>query len=500
MMSWPAKPLAFVATLLVGLGSLSGCMKGNELNVDLPGTAAIGTNYVDLPITASTVRQQPIQTLKAEHFLAGRLFDNLTGNTEARAVLSLLPSVNDSLPGRYTSATSPDSVVITLGFDQVYGSTSTPAKLDVLELATKLDERTVYNSASVAPVKATIGQNLVVPLNKTKAVRQAIATSTTDSITVQVPDPTVRLVVQRQGTGTNPNYPNVSSTFANSLFRQLQVASLTQAQLDAILAGIIIAPSQGYNGAVLSFSRVVSGAINIYFHPAASQKRHSYQLYFGPSPSGSGPGAPTDPRYYTQLSTDFQTSSALSALQGSAPGTRLSSAAAGGVTYVQEGTGLGTALSFVSPQFTSLLARPGIAINRAELILPIQPYSNALLSNPARLYALEVDAKNQPLQRVTGINSVDRVVQGDGAVQQGRGSEAIGLPYSASTTNIYYDVLITSYLQAYLNDPTAATLGGLPDALVLTPALSTATSLTLNRAALTASAMRLRVYYSQLRQ
>lgn len=476
-------------------------MKGDELNVDLPGTAAIGTNYIDLPLTAFTVRQQPIQTLKAEHFLAGRLYDNLTGNTEARAVLGLLPGINDSLPGHFTTASVPDSVIITLGYDQVYGSSSTPAKLDVLELGAKLDERMVYNSASVAPTKADVlAQNQVVPLNQTRSVRQAIATSTTDSITIQVPDRTVRLVVQRQGKGTNPNYPNVSSTRANSLFQQLQVLSLTQAQLDAILAGIVLAPSQGYNGAILSFSRVLSGSVSVYFHPATSLKRHTYQVYFGPSPSGSGPGAPSDPRYYTQLNTDFQTSSPLSVLQGSTPGMRLPAAATNGTTYIQEGTGLGTAVSFVSKQFTDALARPGIAINRAELIAPVQPYSNALLSNPARVYALEVDANNQPLQRVTGISSVDRVVQGDGALQQGRGLESIGLPFSASTTNIYYDMLITSYLQAYLNDPAAATLGGLPDALILTPALSTATSLTLNRAALNATGMRLRVYYSQLRQ
>lgn len=502
-MNWRTKSAAYLLAASFLTGGLAACTKGNELNVDLPGTATIGTNFVDLPLTAFNVVQQPIQTLKAQHYLVGRLRDELTGTTEARAVLNLLAtSANDSLPGHFVVAGGPDSVVVSLAYDQVYGSATQPAQLDVLELSQPLDERTVYNSTSqVALNPAAIATGLAVPLGRTRAVRQAISGSPSDSVTVQVPDRAVQLVVQRQGKNTNPAYPNVSSARASSLFRQLQVFTLTQAQLNAQFAGLVLAPSAGYTGAVLSFSRVLNGAVVVYFHELGTGKRHSYQLPFGPSASGgTGAGSPADPRYFTQLKTDFVSGSALNSLT---PGTRLAVAASSGVGYVQEGTGLGLAVQFNSAAFVDKLTKPGIAINRAELILPIKPYSNALYGNPATLYAIEVDGRNNTLQRTDGINLTDRVVQADGLSQIVRNvnGESAATIVNPNSTNAYYSLLITSYLQAYLNNASANTLPGpLPDALLLTPALSTASSLTLNRAAIQADKATLRVYYSQLRQ
>ena len=497
-MSWPAKPLALFAGLALVVGSLAGCSKGDATNVDLPNVAAIGTTYADLPVTVSTVRLDTIYTLKSQHYLAGRLTDALTGTTEAQAVLGLQVGVNDSLPGNFTSVPEPDSVVVYAGFDAVYGSTAQPAQLDVLTLAPgkSLDERTVYNSNSKPDIGTTIGTNYTVPLTNTTTVKQVVS-GTTDSTTVQVLNRVVRIVVQRRQALANPAFPAVASDYANTLFRQLsQNPTLTQDQLNTIIPGLVLAPSAGYNAAVLSFSRVVNGALLVYFHPASSNKRRSYVMRFGPAISGSGPASANDPRYYTYLSTDFSTSSGLGALANSR--TRLPIAATGGTTYVQEGTGLGIAIDFKSS--IGLLTKQGIAINRAELILPVQPYSNAVLSNPVNLYALEVNDNNVPLKRVNGLTTQSRMVQADGFAQTTRGNEAVGRQVNTSSTKLYYDMLITSYLQAYLSDSVAATLGGVPDALVITPALSTNSNLTLNRAAIDGYNVRLRVYYSQLRQ
>ena len=511
------KPFAYLltASLLTGLVA---CSKGDELNVDLPGTAGIGTNYVDLPLSAFHVVRQPIQTIKAQHYLVGRLRDQLTGQTEARAVLNLLAvSANDSLPGRFTVAgNGPDSVVIQLAYDQVYGTSNQPARLDVLELTDPLAERAVYNSTTVVGTSPTsILTNASVPLNRTRAIRQAIATSPTDSVTVLVPDRSVSLVVQRRGRNTNPNYPNVASPWADKLYRLLNAPSLTQAQLDATVGGLVLAPNATYpnasnpnptlinSGAVLSFSRVVNAAVVVYFSepaitPATVGRRHTYQLPFGPAANGStGPGSPNDPRYFTQLNTDFSSSSALNGLS---PGSKLSVSASSGVGYAQEGTALGLLVQFDNAVFQNTLNKPGIAINRAELVLPVKPYSNVLLSNPPALYALEVDAQNNVLQRVNGLIAADRIVQADGFSQVGQGAEARAVLVNASATNAYYSLPITSYLQAYINNAAAGTLGPLPNGLLLTPALSTATSLTLNRAVIQADQAKLRVYYSQLRK
>src|SRR5919107_1678632 len=134
---------------LVALAALAlvGCDEGTDLNVDLPNTTAISTEYKDLDVDVDVVRLAPVQTLKTDHFLVGRLSDNVSGATEARAYLNVVNgldvpngSVADSLPSKLVRPVL-DSVVLIMGFDQVYGSTTTPVQFDVYKLPTPLDER-----------------------------------------------------------------------------------------------------------------------------------------------------------------------------------------------------------------------------------------------------------------------------------------------------------------------------------------------------------------------
>ena len=108
--------------------ALAGCDKGTDLNVDLPDTTAISTEYKDLDVTVATVRLVPLQTLKDDHFLVGRLADNVAGTTEARAYFNVVNGpdipfggITDSLPSKLIRPVL-DSVVLVMGFDRVYGS------------------------------------------------------------------------------------------------------------------------------------------------------------------------------------------------------------------------------------------------------------------------------------------------------------------------------------------------------------------------------------------
>ncbi|OGX80994.1 DUF4270 family protein [Hymenobacter glacialis] len=488
--------------------ALTGCDEGTDLNVDLPGTASTSTEYIEYKtplLDVATVRIAPVQTLKANQFLVGRLSDNIAGTTEARAYLNTITvSSKDSLPSSLTTPVL-DSVVLVMGFDKVDGSLTTPAQFDVFNLQAPLDERQSYNSGSNTPtVSPALGQNITGRLNRTVQVTTA-ATGTTPATTATVPDQTVRLVLQRTSAVAAPFAPApavASSFFSTTFFPALRGTTFTQAQLDGLLKGLAITPSAGYSSGIVSFGRAYNHRLALFFHDGAvpappstvRRKWRSFSVFFGSVYSGIN-GAPTsapasDPRYYTQIINDLS-GTPLNALADVTQAVSGNSGVLSGTSYLQDGVGLGTRVTFKS--LDKLLATPGVIINRAELRVPVKPFSNALLTNPAAIYALEVDANNRPLQRIVNFIPTDRVVQADGSNQLATGVPSVGTLVNSSATQPYYNLLITSYLQAYI----ANKLDGNPAALVLVPNINSALTLSLNRAVIDANNISLRVYYTK---
>ncbi|GAB3574919.1 hypothetical protein GCM10027345_09520 [Hymenobacter daeguensis] len=498
--------------------ALTACDTGTALNVDLPDTSSVNTQYQDLPLSVSTVRLAPVQSLKTDHFLVGRLNDNLAGTTTANAYLNVLDagtvtavggSVTDSLPSSVTSFTTPailDSVVMVMGFDQVYGSSSTPARFDVYPLTAPLDERQLYDTSTpqpLGPVSTAIGTNLVSRLNRTQqvivtaAVAATATTAATPAVTSTASDPTVRLVVRRQGVPASPGQPAISdipSAFIDGLFARISQPGFNQTTLNSLLKGLAILPSTSHNSSIVAFSRGLRQRMLFYYHFDASgtlaRQRFTYSIYFGPTFSSLSLSASNDPRYYTQITTDLPPNlQVLNSRSG-----MVNPSVLNGLSYAQEGTGLATRVSFTGlADLIAAATAGGLTINRAELRVPVKPYTNALFPNPNALYASEVDANNNVLQRIVNFIPTDRVVQADGADPQGVGSYATGSLVDVTTTQAYYSVPVTSYLQAYLYNK----LGGNPDALVLAPNIRASSTLTLNRAALDAANIKLRVYYSK---
>ena len=483
--------------------ALASCDKGTDLNVDLPDTTAISTEYKDLDVDVATVRLAPVQTLKTEHFLVGRLADNVAGATEARAYFNVAvrEGIRDSLPAKLPTPLL-DSVAVVMGFDKVYGSAAMPVKFDVYKLKEPLDERQVYDSNTATPLGDLLGQNLSSRLDRTQQVTTT-ATTTTPASTTTVPDQTVRLLLQRRAfpakpaTGTSPGHPAISaveSAFATNLFNQLKLPNFGEPQLAAALKGLAVVPSASHNSSIVSFGRTYYSRLVFYFH-AADTLRRSYAVYFGPVFSSDGQSAARDPRYYTQITNTLPTAlAALSTRAGSVPATLLD-----GTSYVQEGTGLGTRITF-KELYKSLGIDPqkgtqGLTVNRAELRVPVKPFTNVLFSNPGLLYAVEVDSGNNVLRRPLNATLYDRIVQADGFDPLGVGANtsATGLLTDAATSQSYYSIPMTNYLQAYLNN----SLGGNPASLVLVPSIRLSNTLSLNRAALDAARIRLRVYYSK---
>ena len=496
---------------LVALAALAlvGCDKGTDLNVDLPDTASVNTQYKDVPLAVAAVRLAPVQTLKADHFLVGRLADNVAGTTTAGAYFNVIDAsiintllgssggiATDSLPSGLPTPLL-DSVVVVAGFDQVYGSSKTPVRFDLYKLAAPLDERQSYDSNSAVAVEPTpIAQDLTSRLDRTQTqvVKAAVAatptTAGTPAVTTTVADPTVRLLVQRTAVPATPTtlaVSGVSSAFASLLFGQLGTAGFSQTQLDMLLKGLAIQPSASHTGNIVSFSKGYKSRMVVYYHSA--DLRRVYSIYFGPTYSSLGLSTSRDPRYFTTIRNDLPTSLAALANRSGA----VSASALNGVTYAQEGSGLGTRITL--PALEPLLGDPSsLIINRAELLVPVKPFTNALYANPGQLYAVEVDAANAVLQRTVNFTPLDRIVQADGYDPLGSGTPATGI-LTDNGTQAYYTIPVTAYLQSYLNNK----LGGNPAALVLVPNVRASAGLSLNRAALDAANIRLRVYYTQKR-
>ncbi|MBF9142920.1 DUF4270 family protein [Hymenobacter properus] len=505
-------PLVAVAAL----AALTGCDKGTDLNVDLPETTAVNTSYKDIQLEVATVRLSPIQTLKADHFMVGRLADNVAGTTTAGFYSNVLDAsgVNtivtasggvptDSLPAGLPNVRL-DSVVLVAGFDRVYGSTAAPVRFDVFKLTAPLDERQAgYDSSNPVALDPTpLGQNLTSRLDRTQvqvvtaAVAATSTTAGTPAVTATVPDPTVRLLLQRTAvpaSGTRPAVSGVASPFATDLFADLNTPGFSQARLDAKLKGIAVLPNANHTGSLVSFTKGYKSRMVVYYHAADTLKR-VYSIYFGPTYSGMGLTSSRDPRYYTTISNVLPPP--LAAL--AAPSGAVSAAALSGTSYAQEGTGLSPRIT-LQPRITlKYLTQSddtsGVVINRAELLVPIKPYTNVLYTNPAQLYAVEVDANNAILQRTVNFLSVDRVVQADGQNPVGTGYPATG-PLANATGQSSYTIPITSFLQNYFYSAPATKA----KYLVLTPNIRTQSNLSLNRAALDANNIRLRVYYSRQR-
>ncbi|GAA3958786.1 DUF4270 family protein [Hymenobacter antarcticus] len=477
--------------------ALASCDKGTDLNVDLPETTAISTEYQDFPLTVATVRLSPVQTLKTDHFLVGSLVDNVAGTTEARAYFNVVTTGRvDSLPSKLPLPVLDSALVIT-GFDKVYGSSTTPVRFDVLRLAASLDERQVYNSETPTATGAPIARNLSSRLDRTRlqvlvaAVPASPTTVAIPAVTTTVPDPTLRLLLHRRAVPATPTRPAISavpSPFIDSLFARLSSTSTNfgQTQLNSILKGLAIVPSVGHTTNIVSFSRILDARIILYFHATGAPNR-TYSVLFGPAFSGVGANPVRDPRYYTRIINTLPANLSVLASRAGA----VSASALSGTSYVQEGTGLATRVTFQGLE--TLKATPNLTVNRAEIRVPVKPFSNALFDNPPQLYAVEVDANNVALQRTINFIAADRVVQADGANQLGSGFPATGALNNATSTQAHYSLPITNYLDAYLKDK----LEGNPASLVLTPSIQASNTLSLNRAVLDANNITLRVYYSK---
>jgi hypothetical protein len=495
-MNWPisrAFRIASVSCLSTALlFAAAGCEDPNDLGVELPGTSPINTEYRDYRVNASTILQDSVETLNADRVLAGRVTDATLGTTTAKAFYNLRISA-DTLPSQFTDPRL-DSVVLVSAFDQVYGSTAKPVSFDVYTLAASLDDKKTYNAGVTDVAFSTqVGDKLISSLNRTVTQQTAInpgtlksknkkntdGTAADSTIAVTGADPTVRLVLHKDQVR--------NSAFATSLFAALRDASFNQAKLDALCKGLAVVPSSSQSEAVVGFYRASINRLYVYYRSTKASgtgtTAHAYSVRLGTSYQSNDPNTP---RYFTQITTAFK-----APFDQLTDGTK-SVRTADSLTYMQEGVGLATKLAI--PGLKELKNQPALAINRAELMIPVKSPTSVLFPSPSTAFLYEINAKNRVLLRTVNISPVERIVQANLQNQLGQGQEAGVILYDLDGKK-YYSVVITTYLQSYL----ANQLGEQPAALMLSPVLRRLFGLSLNRSVLDAQNIKLRVYTSKLR-
>ncbi|WP_375436207.1 DUF4270 family protein [uncultured Hymenobacter sp.] len=535
-MNWPisARRLAsaslFSATLLFAATGCEDTSDPSDLGVDLPGTGSPSTEYQDFPVTASTVLQDSVETLKTNSYLIGRVRDNALGTTTANGYfnlkLSIPPLPGDTIPsGVAGTAPNPqlDSVVLVMPFESVYGSATSPLRVSVYPLVNSLDDQGVYNSSSSETVDLAnpLGTGLSARLNGSRKFNQRNdATSTTDTSTfkVTVPDKTVRLKLNSTGSST-------AATVFNRLANQ---STANQANLNAIWKGLAIQPASDFTNAVVGFPTTNASASSVsrivFYYRYTNKKasgtlKGSYGIPFGNRTAyGSTVNAP---RFFTEIKTDLL--APFNRLQGAGGGAvSIPAGESGDVVYTQLGNGIGTKLEIPGLKMLKDQAKaqggnnPAIAINRAELLIPVQPYTNLLFASPSATYLYEVNEFNQPLKRVLLNSQVERLVLSDAVSQlsppimqiaDGFTGSNNDIPtgyyqqaaraslFSVSDVNRSYSMVLTSYVQSYVYDKLS---GVAPAAFILSPKRQQSGALGLERAVLDGKNIKLRVYYSKL--
>ena len=362
----------FSAALLFATAS---CEDPTDLGVELPGTTPVSTEYHDYPVTAATILQAPTQTLNSTHYLVGRVQDAKLGTTTAQSFCNLRVFTTGSylFPAEYTNPVL-DSAVIVAGFDQVYGTSAAPVYFDVYPLTSPLSDQGTYNSSTNVAVGAPIAVGAKSSLNRKLVLKTKLLVNgvSVDSVT-NTPDATVRLTIYRKAAGALPAIP---SPLVETIFSAVRDknTTFTQAILDTKWKGMALRPSTNFTGSVVSFSRVLQNRVFFYYHvDGVDVAPTPYSLTF----ESFSADAINSPRVFTQLSTVFTAPFN----QLTTPARVVPASLADQTAYLQDGVGLGTKLEIAA--LADLISnREGLAINRAELIIPVKPYSTLLFYPP----------------------------------------------------------------------------------------------------------------------
>ncbi len=346
----------------------------------------------------------------------GRLTDVRLGKTTAGFATQLIPYSYSSDLG-YQSGPALDSVFLHLGFTSTFGSDKTPMSVEVYELASALSDTTTFYGGDTAFVNSMVG-----------SVKIGEGIVTADSVGV-----TIRL------------------SNSNDLYTRLFNIS-TAENFAENFNGLYVKVADGSGGCIKSVSLVnttnayaTSALVGFYHYNDTineapdSVKRIIYDV------------SSTTPRFNT-FSHDY---SGTTVLQPNNP-----------VLYMQGLGGVALQMSFDQSAVQAWLGDKHYAVNRAELLLPVEDYANPneldkLYST--QLYCMTKEPKGYAYTR--DVFSYTGAFNGsfDGAINRSQ------MCYTLNITHFFNDVLLKGKTTpmlivpyAYMSDARSALVSNSP--------------------------------------
>jgi hypothetical protein len=426
------------------------------------------------------LRNDSVLTANKSNALVGELLDVNVGKTTAESYFQLSPlSSNPSTP--ITGAII-DSLVLTSAYGQFYGTADGRQALELWELNEGFQDDKAYYAES--PVLATGAK-----LGETTFKTRYIKTASSDSVLAYpwvVGDKTMRKADSVKVLA--PLRFLIKTGLKETLFAAIGTADMASATaFQAKFKGVVIRPV-GPGGAIVNLAPASAETKMVLYYkvPSSTDSLRSFTFSLG--------SATLTERHFSRIVTDYTAGDHLKKFATAAPSAHLDTVAAkpanGFTAYLQGGLELGVRLAL--PELKTLRARKGrIAINRAELIVPVKQYAAGVYPVLGSAYLAEVDANNRPLKNNNGGL---RTVQANGSAPTGSNNPAI-VTYDASLRA--YRVQITTYFDAWVNDKLLDQKG---EGFLLLPTLPGVSSLGLSRALIDGgeNKIKLKVYYSEL--
>jgi len=353
----------YLAIVILSVVEVS-CKKKTPENIGmplLPGSDLLNAQFTDtLTLVAHTVKDDSVRTDEVNPIFLGNLNDPLFGITKASVFTQFVPHQTNPSFG-----TNPqiDSAVLSLvytmsnGKGQYYGNL-TPQKFEVYELLEKMNVDSIYYS------------NKQIPIITTQQIGVATLTpDVEDSVWVDTlhypPHLRIKLSKEFFSGFLTSSYYSSNSNFQN-VFKGIYLKSTT-------------IPSSG-QGAILYLNLThADSRLTLFYHNDASD---SLYYYFGITNDGCARFSHFDHDYSSAADISNQLNTSYSIQEN--------------YVYVQPMGGVRTKITF--PAIKTMFGNHKVAINKAELILPVESSSvDSVFTAHSKLVATIADSAKGPL-------------------------------------------------------------------------------------------------------
>ena len=389
---------------LLSLGTLTSCTKkpglvGNKLLPD----SALSSKFTDT--VSIRVYSRPVDTTITDHqslVFVGSKKDPVFGTTTAGFYAQFIQSLTHQ---RFGTNPQPDSLILQMSIDSVFGDTTQPMTLHVYEINENIYNDSTYYSTSTASV------------DPTDYADYTFLPHTNNTI-IFAPGDTLRKVIRI-------NLSKLSNTLAEKLMQTDTTVLDSNAYFKQYFKGLYITASPVTSGGALAAFYPISAytALTLYYH---NDSTDSLQVNYGISDSCA---------LFNHYEHDFSTGSPEFVKQVVQKDTTLGQQK----FYIQGLGGLEAVLKFPNLKNFARLGKT-VSINEAKLILPGFESSPAF-GEPASLSLLKIASDSS----FSILND------------QLEGGSYFGGAYNSTTNS--YTFRLTHYIQSLIQDTTQQNLG-----------------------------------------